>query len=264
MDFSIQGLILIPARGGSKGVIRKNLQKVHDVPLVIRSLNHALHLNNLTKMKICVSSDDLEILKLCKTYLGVIGIKTTTELNFNDNVVTLHKRQKNLSSDKSLIGSLIKELSLSVNKFNFENFSWVLMQPTTPFRSKTDFVNVVNRLKKLKDLDSVVSVERVIEYHPSRMYTRSDLRLEPLLLTDYYSRRQDLSETYIRDGAFYAFSQKLALEGLTYSFSPNFFDRKMPWTINIDSEFTLLLSQQIPRESVVDDPNNSINYNFDL
>lgn len=259
MDFSIQGLILIPARGGSKGIIRKNLQKVHDVPLVIRSLNHALYLSKLTKMKICVSSDDLEILELCKNHLGTIGFKSSEELILNESTVTLHKRQKILSSDQSLIGGLIKELSLSVNKFNFQGLSWVLMQPTTPFRSKTDFLYIVNILKTIKDLDSVVSVERVIEYHPSRMYSRSDTHLKPLLLTDYFSRRQDLSETYIRDGAFYIFSQKIALEGLTYNFSPNFFERKMPWTINIDSKFNLLLSQQIPREFVGDDPNNFIN-----
>ena len=55
-------LCLIPARGGSKGISRKNLCKVNGISLLERAINVALELKRVDK--IVVTSDDDEILSI--------------------------------------------------------------------------------------------------------------------------------------------------------------------------------------------------------
>ena len=56
-------LVVIPARGGSKGIPRKNIRPLNDKPLIYYSINNALNLF-ITDLEIdvVVSSDDEEIL----------------------------------------------------------------------------------------------------------------------------------------------------------------------------------------------------------
>ena len=253
-----EGVLLIPARGGSKGVKRKNLQIVHGVPLVIRTLNHAIYLRKFLNVKICVSSDDVEILELCSRYLIDLDIEFSQ--NLDDNLpVLLHYRSKKLSSDKSHTSDLIKDLSTIFKGLEMEFSYWCILQPTTPFRSSKDLKKVASFVGKLSKNPSVISVERINEFHPSRMYSIFQNKLKPLALDGYSSRRQDLSEIYIRDGGFYLLSNKLVKKNITYNQSPLYFERRMPWSINIDTYYSLVLSQNIPIEQVLTDPNNEIN-----
>lgn len=252
-----KGILLIPARGGSKGVKRKNLQTVHGVPLVIRTLNHAIYLKNYLNLTICVSSDDGEILDLCSSHLTDLGIEYSKNLD-HDLPVLLHRRSKKLSSSKSHTSDLIKDLSVTFKAVDKEFSYWCILQPTTPFRSNIDLKKVVSFVGKLSKNPSVVSIERVNEFHPARMYSISRKKLKPLTLAGYLSRRQDLSEIYIRDGGFYLLSEKLVKKNITYNQSPLYFERRMPWSINIDTYYSLVLSKNIPREIVLSDPNNTI------
>jgi len=250
-----KGILLIPARGGSEGVKRKNLQIVHGVPLVIRTLNHAIYLRNYLNLQICVSSDDKEVFDLCSSHLIDLDIKYSENLD-HDLPVLLHHRSKKLSSGKSHTSDLIKDLSVTFKGVAKEFKYWCILQPTTPFRSNEDLKKVASFVGKLSKNPSVVSVERIDEFHPARMYSVFRNKLKPLTLTGYSSRRQDLSEIYIRDGGFYLLSNKLVKENITYNQSPLYFERRMPWSINIDTYYSLLLSQNIPREHVITDPNN--------
>ena len=58
----IEVLVLIPARGGSKGIHRKNLIEINGMPLVAHSIKHALASKFSTR--IIVSTDDEEIIEV--------------------------------------------------------------------------------------------------------------------------------------------------------------------------------------------------------
>jgi CMP-N,N'-diacetyllegionaminic acid synthase len=257
MDLETEGVLLIPARGGSRGIKQKNLQKVHGVPLVIRALNHAIYMRNYANLKICISSDDTEILELCSSHLKILEIKFSENLDVNFPVF-LHQRSKKLSSSKSLTKDLIKDLTFSFKRLEKEFGYWCILQPTTPFRSRKDLKKAALLASNLRENNCVVSVECVNEFHPSRMYSIIQKKLEPLTLNGYLARRQDLSEIYIRDGGFYLLPNIMAKQGLVYNESPSYFERQMPWSINIDTPYSLLLSQNLPTEQVSADPNNEL------
>lgn len=69
-------LIVIPARGGSKGVPRKNLRKLWGLPLVVHSILHAKD-THIPNDNILVSSDDTDILKIAEEYQVVPHVRPT-------------------------------------------------------------------------------------------------------------------------------------------------------------------------------------------
>lgn len=111
-------------------------------------------------------------------------------------------------------------------------------------------------------MESLISVTQVLESHPARMYYARHSHLVSLLMNkaDMYKRRQALKKIYIRDGGFYLLSDKLASEGKLFSLNPNFFVRKFPWTINIDTKENLLLAKSVSKNQVERDPNYLSNY----
>lgn len=250
---SVRNLVVIPARGGSQGILKKNLRTVHNTPLVIRSLIHALSLQEVLDISICISSDDNSILETCREYL-----KSRSEESLNNskqhNSIFLHKRRENLSTANSAISELLPALITDLNLVPDATRYWILMQPTSPFRSISDLRTVAEfAAEGLKD--SIVSVEKVEDQHPARMYNEKGGKLIPFMEGLQYQRRQDLPALFIRDGAFYIFKDAIAREGLVFTRTPYFFQRNAPWTLNIDTAQQLQIAESINLEFVKDDPN---------
>ena len=108
-------LVIIPARGNSKGVPGKNIMKFNDIPLINYTVRCAL--NSKLVHKIVVSSDDSEILEIA---------------NISERII-LHKRNKELAKDKSLVVDTL----FSVVDFIKEKFDVImLLQPTSPIRDR--------------------------------------------------------------------------------------------------------------------------------
>jgi CMP-N-acetylneuraminic acid synthetase len=132
------------------------------------------------------------------------------------------------------------------------------MQPTSPFRSKSELVEIREILAVAKDeRTSLVSMTKVEDSHPARMYRvtrRSRAKRLRGFRNDYHKRRQDLPPVYIRDGGIYFIGAKLVRDKLQYSKTPTVYSRQFPWSLNIDSEIDLLAAQNVPREQVAQDP----------
>lgn len=250
---SARNLVVIPARGGSQGIPRKNLRTVHDTPLIIRTLIHALSLQEILDLNICVSSDDNSILETCRDYL-----KSRSEENLKTskqhNSIFLHRRREDLSTAKSAISELLPALMTDLNLKRDATRYWILMQPTSPFRSISD-IKAVAELVAEDVKESVVSVEKVEDQHPARMYKNEEGKLIPFMEGFQYQRRQDLPELFIRDGAFYVFKDAVAREGKVFTETPHFFQRSVPWTLNIDTAQQLQFADSLNREFVKEDPN---------
>jgi len=108
-------LCVIPARGGSKGIHKKNLQQIGDKPLVAYSIVHALEAG-LPKKNVLVSSDDDEVLKVAKKWGA-----------------TPHRRPDTISQDMSST----EECLVDAYKSKGRRCDTVLtLQPTSPIRAK--------------------------------------------------------------------------------------------------------------------------------
>ena len=180
-------LAIIPARGGSKGIRRKNLQKLSGKPLIAHTIIAAKKTKSINK--IIVSTDDKEIGKISK----------------NNGAEVPFLRPKQISEDTSSIIEVIKHAL----KFLQENQSYVpdiiiLLQPTSPLRTSQLITKTINTLKKSK-ATSVITVSKITK-HPYASYWLKNDFLKPFKKNSpKYSRRQEFPDLFFPTGAVYTF-----------------------------------------------------------
>ncbi len=176
---------LIPARGGSKGVPRKNIRILYGKPLIVYTIEEALKSRYLTK--IVTSTDDEEIAKIAK--------ESGTEVVI---------RPKKLATDESLVIDAVKHAINFVEDKEGLKFDYIiLLQPTSPLRTAQDIDNAIEKMINLK-ADSVVSVTEVGDKHPARMKKIVNDRIVDIFDKELdFVPRQKLPKIYIRNGAIY-------------------------------------------------------------
>lgn len=174
-------LAIIPARGGSKGLPGKNIQLVHDRPLLAWTVDAALASSAIDRA--VLSSDDDAIMAIARG-LGC-------DVPF--------RRPDSLATDTAT--SLDVALHALDQLPGFDVI--VLLQPTSPLRTAAD-IDAACGLLAASRATSCVSVAPV-EQSPYWMYTlRDDLTLDPLLtLPEAVTRRQDLPPVFALNGAVY-------------------------------------------------------------
>jgi len=172
-------LALIPARGGSKGVTRKNLRELGGKPLIAYSIEEAFKSRYVTD--VIVSSDDEEILSVAQSYKSRI-LKRPAELAMD-----------NTPSIDVVIHALTE----------LQGYSHiVLLQPTSPFRTAEDIDNCLQTC--FSSCSACVSVVEA-DKPPQWMYTITDDHvIVPLMFERTYTRRQDIPKSYALNGAVYA------------------------------------------------------------
>jgi CMP-N-acetylneuraminic acid synthetase len=182
---------IIPARGGSKGIPRKNVRLLAGQPLIHYACQTARQTRLLTRT--LVSTDCPEIAAVARAQgVGVPFL-----------------RPPELATDRTPMIAVIRHALQWIAQHETELPEIVvLLQPTAPLRRSAHVDEAVQMLLGA-DYDAVVSVAPVpLHYNPHWQFTVSDRRLEVFTgepLADLVSRRQDLPPTYTRNGAIYAF-----------------------------------------------------------
>ena len=175
-------LAIIPARCGSKGIRRKNLQKLSGKQLIVHTIIAAKKTKSINK--IIVSTDDKEIGKISK----------------NNGAEVPFLRPKQISKDTSSTIEVIKHAL----KFLQENQSYVpdiiiLLQPTSPLRTSQLITKTINTLKKSK-ATSVITVSKITK-HPYASYWLKNDFLKPFEKNSTkYSRRQEFPDLFFGEG----------------------------------------------------------------
>ncbi len=234
-------LAVILARGGSKTIPKKNIYPVCGKPLIYWTINEALKSDMISDL--VVSSDDDEILKIAKES----GAKTI-------------KRPDELSQDATWSRDALKHAVLEMEKKRinlisivdppriiYQKYDYVIELPcTVPLRNYEDINNALNKLINT-ECDSVISVCRVYDKHPVRMKKIINDQIMDFC-TEFPegegSRKQDLQECYIRNGAIYSMKRDVIVE----QFSRNGKDSRpyiMPEerSVNIDTMFDMEIAK---------------------
>lgn len=207
---------IIPARGGSKGILKKNLINFLGKPLIQWSIEAALKSKFITD--VVVSSDDDEIIEEAKR---------------NKNVITL-KRPKELAEDNSRTEPVLLHAleNLKDKKYDY----LILLQPTSPLRTFDDINLAFNKLKESK-ANSLISVSD-IEHHPYKSFKINKKGfLQGIINNDFpFSPRQELPKTYRANGAIYIIKVKefLLSEKLLTS-STTYFEMSKDNSLDIDT-----------------------------
>jgi N-acylneuraminate cytidylyltransferase len=178
--------VLIPARGGSKGIPNKNLIDVNGKPLIFYTINEALKV--FSRDSIFVSSDSDEILSYSKS----LGVQTI-------------KRPSSISEDNSTSSEVINHFIEIIN--SNEDFDIVYLQPTSPLRTAEHIKESIKKYESL-ECSSLISVCKSSEYI-NKVFKLDNQFLEPLLgSTNYKEIRQEIPDTFYPNGAIYIFSIK--------------------------------------------------------
>ena len=190
-------ILLIPARGGSKGIKKKNLKLLLKKPLVSHTIDFAKKLNFI--YKISINSDDKNIIKISKK-------KKVDHI----------KRKKNLSGDYVSDYDLI---SSTINYYKKKNLNYdyiIYLQPTSPFRKIKDLTLASKKVIDL-NLDTIWSVNKIDnKYNPLKLFKKKG---EFLSLYSNMGKkiiaRQQLENIYQRNGIFYIFDVKKLIKNKT-------------------------------------------------
>lgn len=180
-------LALITARGGSKGLPRKNIRDLGGKPLLAWTAEAAGHSRYIDRT--ILSSDDQEIIK--------IGLQYGCECPFI--------RPAELASDGATTMDAVHHALANIeNKYEYI----VLLQPTSPFRSAEDIDNCLELCLSVT-APACVSVTEC-EKNPYWMYSvTEDGRMNPLIpRANRPQRRQELPKAFVLNGAIYVAQSK--------------------------------------------------------
>ena len=205
-------LAIIPARGGSKRLPRKNILDLDGKPLITYTIEAALKSKYIDN--VIVTSDDGEILKIAEK-----------------NKVNTILRPDSLSSDTA---STFDAVEHTIMNSCIEYDYIVLLQPTSPLRTAIHIDEAIELLEK-KGADSVVSV---CEMEHSPLWSNkldNTLSLEGFLKDEVINKRSQDLETYFRlNGALYICKRERLLNEKSFFFKNNIFAYKMSVETSID------------------------------
>jgi pseudaminic acid cytidylyltransferase len=179
----MRNLAIIPARGGSKRIPRKNIRDFLGKPIIAYSIEAALQSNLFEE--VMVSTDDAEIAEIAKNYGANVPFFRSDE-NSNDYATT---------------SDVLKEVLIKY-KYNFDNVCCIY--PTAPFITVENLVLAYNKLIN-NNLDSVYPI---VEYtYPiQRSLEIINEKLRMVWPENLISRSQDLTKRYHDAGQFYFFN----------------------------------------------------------
>ncbi|MDJ0728559.1 MAG: acylneuraminate cytidylyltransferase family protein [Crocosphaera sp.] len=175
-------IAIIPARGGSKGVPRKNIRLLAGKPLIAHSIQDAQESTSIDQ--VYVSTDDQEIATISAEY-GANIIHRPAELA-NDTA----------SSESALIHGL-----QALKNQNINPDLLVFLQCTSPIRTGVDIDQAIAKLKA-EQADSLLSVS------PSHRFLWEEINgVAQSINYDYRHRprRQDMNPQYVENGSIYVF-----------------------------------------------------------
>jgi N-acylneuraminate cytidylyltransferase/CMP-N,N'-diacetyllegionaminic acid synthase len=205
-------LALIPARGGSKGLPRKNIMELCGKPLLGWPIQAARGSNYVDK--VVVSTDDREIAEK--------ALEQGAEVPFI--------RPAELATDTASSISVIEHAISTLMKDNFIFDYLVLLEPTSPLTESADIDLALEKIESKRDIaDSIVGVSRVEATHPVFDVLINEAGLiQPFWSPDFSSakRRQEIDELYFFEGSLYISDTSILLQKKGF-----YHDRTLPYVV---------------------------------
>lgn len=219
-------LVVIPARGGSKGLPGKNIKKLCGKPLIAYSIDMARAITS--DENICVSTDDQGIIDVVENY----GLKVP------------FVRPAKYATDTATTNDVLLHAVDFYEKQGKHFSKLLLLQPTSPLR-KIEEVNEATRLYR-EDIDMVVSVTK--SHAPAVLCNDNKDGFIELVFNKKAEGRQSLPTFYEFNGAIYVINIKsLKEKGLSG------FDKRVKYvmpkesSVDIDDIYDFMLIESIMR-----------------
>ena len=214
---------LIPARGGSKGVPRKNIRELAGIPLITHSIQAARDATAIDS--VVVSTDDGEIAEVAESHGARVPFMRPSEL----------------ATDEAPTAPVITHALETLHDAGEAYDSFVLLQPTSPLRTATD-IDEAYSLYNDSESDSVISVYPTYDTR----WKRTPEGAKKLNYTDADKRRQDRDPEYVINGAIYITDVKQFFQTEeTITGTTKMYEMTERESVDIDTPFDLWLAEQI-------------------
>jgi len=193
-------LTIIPARGGSKGVPRKNIRELGGKPLIAYTIEAAIGSSFIDRF--IVSTDDEEVAEISRRWGAEVPFLRPAEF----------------ASDTAKAIEVVKHALLEMEKLdNCEYKVIVYLEPPAPFKTSKDIDTCIEFFFKYNPA-SVISVNEANQFHPILMKKIEDNHLKPIWKNEPEGvPRQMYSPTaYMRNGAVYVLKKENILNDVFY------------------------------------------------
>ena len=223
---------IIPVRGGSKGIPRKNLYRLGKDTLLERAIKQG----KLCKYvdHVVVSTDDPEMYEIAKRH----------------NVNAPKLRPSHLATDSAKTVDVVLDL---INELSIDDAYVLLLQVTSPLRTLNDINKLFQVFEdNIENAEAIVSLAEHDDPHPAKIqkieggYVGSYLGVESMV------PRQSLPKVYRLNGAFYLTSVDVLKERHTFMPKKTFpFVMPRERSVNLDSFLDLYFMEMIIARGVV-------------
>ncbi len=180
-------IALIPARGGSKGIKRKNIKLFNSKPLIYWSIKAGLESKYIDE--VIVSTEDNEIAEIARSYSALVPFMRPQKLAKDD------------SPGIDPVLNALEELPYVKDL--------ILLQPTSPLR-KSIHIDEIFELRKKFKADSAVSLSK--SKKPFIYKLNEECQMSPLSSSLKLLPRQKLTDLYSLNGAMYLSNRKFILK----------------------------------------------------
>jgi len=183
-----RNICIIPARGGSKRIPRKNIKDFLGKPIIAYSIEMALETEIFDE--VMVSTDDLEIAEIAEAHGAKIPFL----------------RSKETSDDYATTGAVIKEVVEMYRNIGKEFDSVCCLYPTAVLANSVD---IRRGYELLKDADMVLPVTE-FSFPPMRSFRVNEKGLAEYRYSEYANTRsQDLEPWYHDAGQWYWYKKEV-------------------------------------------------------
>jgi CMP-N,N'-diacetyllegionaminic acid synthase len=222
----MKDLVLIPARGGSKGIPGKNIKPLNGKPLIYYTLDAACAV--ASPENICISTDSDEIIRVVREY----GLAVP----FN--------RPDYLATDTAGSYEVILH---AINYYEQRGVKYdriVLLQPTSPFRTEAHIRDAMSLYQP--GLDMVVSVKIAHANPYFNLFEETPEGFLSLMKPGNFTRRQDSPIAYEYNGAIYIMNVESLKNG-----PPRIFSKIKKYvmteedSLDIDTTFDWIIAEAI-------------------
>lgn len=201
----MNNIVVIPARGNSKGVYKKNLRILNGKPLLYYAIKNGLQISDT----VIVTSEDDQILEYAK-FMGA----------------TPHKRDLNLSQDNTTLDPVIEDA------VRYELCDYVItLQPTSPTLKHKSILCALKKMETEK-LDWIVSVEDCTHIH--HIKNMDQVRVN----------RQYMDKMFKETGGF-QICKRENLKGSRFTGKGSFYELSQEESVDIDTDTDFLLADAI-------------------
>jgi N-acylneuraminate cytidylyltransferase len=176
-------LIIIPARGGSKGVPRKNIKLLNGIPLIHYTIKAAQQI--FDDSLICVSTEDEEIKQVAE----------------QTNIIVPFLRPQELASDTSGSYEVLLHAIEHYANNGYEADTLILLQPTSPYRTSSQIEEALQLYTN--EIDMVVSVKETKSNPYYILFEENESGFLRKSKESNFTRRQDCPKVWEYNGAIY-------------------------------------------------------------